>query len=319
MFAQDLSFGQIHIDVARNSIDDFNPFHDKRKWKHIRNNPFGGPVVLGFQLVCLLEYQIKLFRQQHEEPELIRARNLRYSNYQLTFASVVRAGDPVSVEIKNSQHRDGANPMISNRVAVRKAAGIVLVGHKTESRMPLFFSELSDPMPEDLSVLPDRSYMTDGGFFLKRKFMNTGNAKNFLSGSLVDQADYFDELNDKVHFPETFPTALISCALLERAHKEQQDFFRAPMVYTAHEISVDRAQVARLRSNDVLHILVSPASASVRSKGLGKPGVNQQIFQCRGLTRGHNWLFCANIYMAFLSEFNMDTVTNVRSGDVGSQ
>ena len=132
--------------------------------------------------------------------------------------------------------------------------------------------------------------------------MNTGNAKNFLSGSLVDQADYFDELNDKVCFPETFPTALISCALLERALKEQQNFFRAPMVYTIHEISIDRERIARLRSNDVLHILVSPPAVSERSKGLGKADVKQQVFQCRGLTHGHDWLFCANIYMAYLSE-----------------
>ncbi len=319
MFAQDLTFDQIHIDVARNSIDDFNPFHDKHKWKHIRDNPFGGPVVLGFQLACLLEYRIRLFRQQHKETELIRARNLRYSNYQLTFASVVRAGEQVSVEIRNSRHHDGANPMISNRVAVRKATGIVLVGYKRESTVPLFYSEPSDPIPEDLSAVPDRSYLTAGGFFLKRKYMNTGNAKNFLSGSLVDQADYFDELNDKVCFPETFPAALISCALLERAHKEQQDFFRAPMVYSAHQISVDREQVARLRSNDVLHILVSPASSSERSKGLGRLGVNQQVFQCRGLTGGRDWLFCANIYMAFLSDMPMAAVANDRKGGAGSQ
>ena len=305
MFAQDLSFNQIHIDVARNSTDDFNPFHDKHKWRHIRNNPFGGPVVLGFQLVCFLEYQISLFRQQHEELDLIHARGLRYSNYQLTFANVVRAGEQVSVDIKNSQYLKGDNPMLSNRVVMRKATGIVLVGYKRESRAPLFFSELSDPLPEDLRAVPDRSYLTAGGLFLKRKYMNTGNAKNFLAGSRVDQAEYFDELNDKVHFPETFPTALISCALLERALKEKQDFCRTPMVYTGHEISVDRERIARLRSNDVLHILVGPAVAGARSKGLSKPDVKQQVIRCRGLTHGREWLFCANIYMTLLGDLRI--------------
>jgi len=37
-------------------------------------------------------------------------------------------------------------------------------------------------------------------FFLKRKFMNVSNAKNFLCGSLAKQADYFDELEDIIYF-----------------------------------------------------------------------------------------------------------------------
>ena len=44
-------FNNIHIDVARNSTDDFNLFHDKLKWSEIEGNPFGGPIVLGFQLL----------------------------------------------------------------------------------------------------------------------------------------------------------------------------------------------------------------------------------------------------------------------------
>ena len=55
---QGFIFEQIHIDAARNSSDDFNLFHDKNKWQRIRDNPFGGPIVLGFQLECLIEYRI---------------------------------------------------------------------------------------------------------------------------------------------------------------------------------------------------------------------------------------------------------------------
>ncbi len=45
-----LCFQQIHIEVARNATDDFNPFHDKNRWQNVASNPFGGPIVLGFKL-----------------------------------------------------------------------------------------------------------------------------------------------------------------------------------------------------------------------------------------------------------------------------
>jgi hypothetical protein len=55
-----LRFQQIHIDVARNATDDFNPFHDKNRWQNITDNPFVGPIALGFQLECLIENQMRL-------------------------------------------------------------------------------------------------------------------------------------------------------------------------------------------------------------------------------------------------------------------
>ncbi|MGB5637745.1 MAG: hypothetical protein WBM63_01375, partial [Sedimenticolaceae bacterium] len=47
-------FEQLHIDVARNTTDDFNPFHDPKRWQQICNNPFGSTIVLGFQTEFLV-------------------------------------------------------------------------------------------------------------------------------------------------------------------------------------------------------------------------------------------------------------------------
>ena len=47
-------FDQLHIDVARIATDDFNLFHDSKKWQYIKNNPFNGTIVLGFQLESLI-------------------------------------------------------------------------------------------------------------------------------------------------------------------------------------------------------------------------------------------------------------------------
>jgi hypothetical protein len=103
-------FNQIHIDVARNATDDFNLFHDSKKWLRINHNPFKGPIVLGFQLESLIEHKVLLYRQLHNENKLIGDKNLRFSNYQFSFVNAVKPGQSVSIDIKASQLKEeGSN------------------------------------------------------------------------------------------------------------------------------------------------------------------------------------------------------------------
>lgn len=299
----DSTFSNIHIDAARNSTDDFNLFHDKNKWDRIRQNPFGGPIVLGFQLQCLIEAHVRQHRSLHNEDALIKREDLAYSNYQIAFISAVKPGDPVSVAIKKSQLRvTDENSTLSNRVVVKSGQTTSLMGYKKESKKPLFLPGYDFGKIPNLDDYPDRSYLPGEDYFLKRKYMTTSNAKNFLAGSLVEQSDYFDEIQDKVNFPELFPASLISCALLERAQIENHDFEVDPMVYTAHEITINRNYLAALKSNDVLNILVKHPQTLSNEKGLGKNGVIQQLYSCFGILKDHNILFRANIYLAPLCE-----------------
>jgi hypothetical protein len=96
-------FNQIHIDIARNATDDFNLFHDSKKWQRINQNPFKGTIVLGFQLESLIEHKVLLYRHSYNENALISEKNLRFSNYQFSFVNAVKPGQSVSVEIKESQ------------------------------------------------------------------------------------------------------------------------------------------------------------------------------------------------------------------------
>jgi hypothetical protein len=278
-------FQQIHIEVARNATDDFNPFHDKNKWQDIQDNPFGGAIVLGFQLESLVEYHTHLHRLQHDELQLLDKHRLRFSNYQFTFANAVKCGQEISVEIKKSQLKESDNTTLSNRVSLKADGKLALLGFKRESQQPLFLPNADLSGVGDMSHALDRDFLPGQPYFLKRKFMTNSNAKNFLSGSLVEQADYFDELEDRVAYPEIFPAALLSCALLEKALKEKHDFLRNPMVYTSHKICVDRHLVASLRSNDRLDLLVEQVE---------DPGPEQH-YQCYGLVGGHNLLFRALI------------------------
>ena len=305
-------FAQIHIDAARNSTDDFNPFHEPRRCSLIQGNPYPGPIVLGFELEQLLEHELDLYRDAHHETDAITSRQLHYSNYQLTFADALSPGESFSVDIKPTLRRDDP-PSLANRVLIRKDTGIVVTGHKRETTEPLYLPDWTAGRVSNLREIDDRSFIAGPGYFLKRKFLNTGNAKNFLAGSLCDQAYYFDELDDRVRFPEMFPVALLSCALLEKAMKERHDFMRDPMVYMSHRVSVDRRLARVLRSNDVLHMLVDgPFQSTSDTETSTRARVDKVTFRCLGVVRDERILYRAEVDMAPLA-----AIVNARSSTLG--
>ncbi len=201
-------FNQIHIDVARNATDDFNLFHDRNRWLRINHNPFQGPIALGFQLESLLEHKIFLYRRLHHENALISDNNLRFSNYQFSFVNAVKPGQVVSVDIKKSQFIEEPETVLSNRITVKSGGALALLGYKKESKFALFLPNPEVPQCGVLNQHPDRSFISGSSFFLKRKFITTSNAKNFLCGSLVDQDAFFDPFKNKAVFPEIFPCSL---------------------------------------------------------------------------------------------------------------
>jgi hypothetical protein len=138
-------------------------------------------------------------------------------------------------------------------------------------------------------------------FFLKRKFLNNGNVKNFLSGSLAEQSDYFDELSHIESYPEIFPCSLSSGALLEKAQLENHDFKKNPMVYTSHEISVDRHYVKQLTNNDKLYILVKQLPET-KDNTLNQTNIMLRTYECYGLLHNHTVLFRVRMNLVPLEE-----------------
>ncbi|MCQ8118041.1 hypothetical protein [Methylomonas rosea] len=295
-------FSQLHIDIARNSTDDFNLFHDSRKWQNINGNPFNGPITLGFQLESLIEGKIADYRRQHDEEKLIAEQGLNFSNYQFTFANAIKPNQAIEVDIKESILKNEPSPSLSNRIIVKADGKLALTGYKKETAEPLFLEQPDLSRVGELKIQPDRCFLNNG-FFLKRKFMMTSNAKNFLCASLRDQTQYFDELQDKVIFPEMFPCALLSSALLEKALKWLHDFERNPMVYTSHKISIDRRCLAQLRSNDAVHILIKPA-ADCAAHDFGDLNATPLDYECYGLVNNNNAL----VFRALISLVPLESI-----------
>ena len=95
------------------------------------------------------------------------------------------------------------------------------------------------------------------------------------------------------------PCGFIFCALLEKAQIEQHDFEQNPMVYLSHKISIDRAFLNQLKSNDALHSLVK--QLSVESENTGRQGAHIEAlyaYECYGLVKDNAILFRALISLA---------------------
>ncbi|MCK4842499.1 MAG: hypothetical protein KAT04_11575 [Methylococcales bacterium] len=295
------TFEQIHIEVARNASDDFNLFHDKHKWLQIMHNPFKGPIVLGYQLNTLIEDQMRLYREARNENKIISENKLRFSNYQITFVNALKPATPFQLEIKKTLIKTIPQLTLGNRVSIKSKGKTILLGFKKETQTPLFLAGTNFSNLPNLNVIPDKTIIPGTEFFLKRKFLNNGNVKNFLSGSLVEQSDYFDELTHTANYPEVFPCSLASGALLEKAQLENHDFKRNPMVYTSHEISVDREYLSRLKNDDKLYILVKQHPES-SSNTLNQTDIMLRTYDCFGLLHNHDVLFRVRMNLVPLEE-----------------
>jgi hypothetical protein len=99
-----------------------------------------GTIVLGFQLESLIEHKVLLYRQLHKEQILISDKSLRFSNYQFSFVNTVKPRQLVSVEIKESQFKEGENTTLSNRIGVKADGVLVLLGYKKGNYSPRIIS-----------------------------------------------------------------------------------------------------------------------------------------------------------------------------------
>ena len=74
------------------------------------------------------------------------------------------------------------------------------------------------------------------------------------------------------------------------------------MVYTSHEVSIERSLLSHLKSNDRLHLLVQGPDKLIGEKGLGKSSIPQVCYQCFGLVNSNDVLFRARVNMALLKD-----------------
>lgn len=293
---------QMHIEAARNSTDDFNLFHDKNRWHKIKDNPFQGPVALGFQLGCFVEDQVNRSSKSYEQQRnnavnpQISSKPLNFSQYELTFAGSVKPGDNIALVVRDGRLSSiSGTECFSNRIALKANGKTVLLGYKRQTSEHIVQGISPLPALAEIINCDDRCFITPEQYFVKRKYMIVGNAKNFLTSAFAEQSEYIDEFINKVSFPEMYPLSLISSALLERAQAVGQDLIEEPMIYISHKLSINKDVISTLKSNDCLNILVGPPQKSADENSA------YAVHQCTCVLSTQAILFHAEIQLAPLS------------------
>ncbi|WP_395338555.1 hypothetical protein PN836_011985 [Ningiella sp. W23] len=287
------TLSQVHIDMARNSTDDFNLFHDQFRWSWVKQNPFKGPIALGFQLGCFIETHIP------KTSPHITVDMLRFSSFELNFANCVKVGDSIDVDIKKGRlSKSDQGKQYSSRVVLKANGKPAIIGFKRDGEFPTLNVDLPEVLLDELKQGQDRSFISNNQYFLKRKWMIVGNAKNFLLSAFADQTIFIDEFANKVTFPQTYPLALLSSAMLERAQAARYDLVQNPLIYTSHHLSVDKEQLKILRSNDALQILIK------EPEDIGN-GI--QRYLCFGYVSQQTPLFIAQVDLVAASTLRQST------------
>ena len=183
----------------------------------------------------------------------------------------------------------------SNRIALKANGKTVLLGYKRCTSEHIVSGITNLPDFSEIINSKDRTFITPEQYFVKRKYMIVGNAKNFLTSSFAEQSEYIDEFIDKVSFPEMYPMSLLSSALLERAQAVGQDLIEEPMIYISHKLSIDKTVLNTLKSNDSLNILVSPPQKSTDESS------EHVTHDCTCILSNHKILFQAEIQLSPLS------------------
>ncbi|WP_334059987.1 hypothetical protein [Alteromonas sp. S005] len=273
---------QLHIDIARNATDDFNLFHDPMRWQRISENPFQGTIALGFQLGLYVETQIN-----RSEPAI---KWRQCSVYEFTFVNPAKVGDELNLVLKRTRVTETDKGEQESQRLILKASGKPsLMGSYRQSDFMSVDSQLLKYSKEKLSRMTDRT-LFDNSVFLKRKWMIVGNVKNYLLSAFADQTQYIDEFVDKVRFPHFYPLSLMSSAMLERAQALEYDLIQNPMIYVSQNMCIDNQQLAQLKSNDCLNILVAPVDT------------DPNHLTCVGWVDDESPLFCAEVKLMPLSD-----------------
>ncbi len=279
----------MHVDVARFASDDFNPFHDRHRWQTVSGNPFGGVIALGFQLSTFVDECVQRVRAE----EGLAAERARFSRVKMTFVDALRTDDTATVEVKSTVLAT-QRQTYSNRVVARTTRGLAAKGVYTSALRPTLLNEIASPSLAAVQALPDCSFLDAGRFFLKRRYLTTANAKNFLLGANIDPNRHIDEIASRAMFPPLFPAAMLSAALLERARQRGHDFLAEPMVYSKHAIEIDLDALACVRSDARVCFLISNPRESITRD------VRSWVFPCAALSAAGTRLLAAELTLILL-------------------
>jgi len=300
------SFTQSDVDSVRSISDDGNPIHDPSVWYKVQNNPFDGPIVLGYQLVELAARATSdsiLNESQYRANASSTPHDGIYSRYRVTFLNAVRPNE--NVEMKASAIRKiESEEVVRQRFVARSAGTIVLKGYR---ETVVGNSENTDYMFAGIDQrerFGRSSAQTDGEVMTTEAQLSTSHARRFAKacGDSVHQ--------NNVHglrglASDIYPVSMTSGALVRYAINSGWDLCARPLVYRSQDIRIDSSRLMGLSGNTAIS-LQTRREASRDGIQADETGASDFAFVCKGMMSDGSVLFCVRLVVSALG--NVPTV-----------
>jgi len=294
------SFTQSDLDSVRSISDDGNPIHDPSVWCKVQNNPFDGPIVLGFQLVELAARATSdtfLNESRYKASANSAPHSGVYSRYRVTFLNAVLPN--VNVEMKASPVRKiESEKTLRQRFVARSAGNIVLKGYR---ETVVGNSENTDYMFSGIDQgerLGSSSAQPDGEVMITETQLLTTHARRFAKacGDSVHQ--------NNVHglrglASDIYPVSMTSGALVRYAINSGWDLCARPLVYRSQDIRIDSSRLNGLSGNTAIS-LQTRRDTSHRGTQTNEMGASDFAFVCTGTMSDGSVLFCVRLVVSAL-------------------
>jgi len=292
--AAEYRFGQIHIDVARNSTDDFNPFHDPHRFDRILATPTPADRPRLSARVPLPVFPGRASAVAVRRPGCAGGATLSQLQFHLRPTPCARRSPARSSQADRPEDRPAR---IVERVLVKKSGRAVLLVRIRDTPEPVVVAAGDLPLAVDLRWLRPRGAAGHAMVPHKRS-SSTRPTPRTSRRSAVDQALLLRRDCREGPLPRALPCALASCALLEaglergpRLRCRPDGVRRAP-----HQRGPGGWQL-RCAATNVLHILAR-GPTTVAAAGLGGRRTRAPALPLRRPRAGSAGVYAADIDLA---------------------
>jgi|GEM_PF-5923434 len=303
------SFTQSDVDTVRSISDDANPIHDPEKWSKVQNNPFDGPIVLGFQLVELAARATSsplLHQAQCAKKSRPPSRRTVINRYRVTFLNAVKANETVDIKASATRHLD-CGVTTRQRFVARSGSSIVLKGYR---EIVMATEDKRDDMFADVGQGGERSTV---GMIGSRAVMTTEKLLSTTHASRFAKACGDSTHDNNVHglrglASDIYPVSMTSGALVRYAISSGWDLSVRPFVYKSQDIRIDSSRLSQMSTSTAI-TLQTQLQNSAEDSMTDAMGTDDFAFFCTGLLPDKSPLFCVRLVVSALgpvSQSNSD-------------
>ena len=296
------SFTQSEVDTVRSITDDGNPIHDPDKWHNVQNNPFDGPIVLGFQLVELAARATSdsaLGQSAYTKAARPVHQTTIYNRYRVTFLNAVKADERVEMTASAVRRLDSVGSS-RQRFVARTCESIVMKGYRETVTESSGNTDYMFDGIEPINGSGGSNAVQHHSVMTTQKLLSTAHARRFATA--CGDSNHQNNVHGlRGLASDIYPVSMTSGALVQYASSCGWDLSVRPFVYRSQDIRIDSSRLDGLSTNTAI-TLQTRLVASAEDDRNDALGTDEFAFVCTGSLPDKTVLFCVRLVVNALGE-----------------